>query len=106
VLWRSRVSYELKAAALATLALLATPYLYIYDLIVLAIAVAFLLRYALPRGMIAAEAAGLAAVAALLLIYPYAKMQVGLAAALIIAALVAWRATTDHLSSLAASPAR
>ncbi len=106
VLWRSRVSYELKAAALATLALLATPYLYIYDFPVLAIAVAFLLRYALTRGMIAAEAAGLAAVAALLLIYPYAKMQVGLGAALIIAALVAWRATTDHLSSLAASPAR
>ena len=102
VLWHSRVSYELKAAALATLALLATPYLYIYDLTVLAIAVAFLLRYALPRGMIAAEAAGLAAVAALLLIYPYAKMQVGLAAALVVAALVAWRATTDHLSAISA----
>ena len=100
VLWRSRVSYELKAAALVTLALLATPYLYIYDLTVLAIAVAFLLRYSLTRGMITAEAAGLAAVAALLLIYPYAKMQVGLAAALIVAALVAWRATTDHLAAV------
>jgi hypothetical protein len=52
--------------------------------------------------MIAAEAAGLATVAALLLIYPYAKMQVGLAAALIVAALVAWRATTDHLSAISA----
>jgi hypothetical protein len=100
VLWRSRVSYELKATALATLALLATPYLYIYDLTVLAIAVAFLLRYSLTRGMITAEAAGLAAIAALLLIYPYAKMQVGLAAALIVAALVAWRATTDHLATV------
>jgi arabinofuranan 3-O-arabinosyltransferase len=106
VLWRSRVAYELKAAALATLVLLATPYLYIYDLTVLAIAVAFLLRYALTRGMITAEAAGLAAVAALLLVYPYVKIQVGLAAVLIVAALVAWRATTDHLSSLATSPAR
>jgi hypothetical protein len=99
-LWRSRVSYELKAAALAALALVATPYLYIYDLVVLAVAVAFLLRYALSRGMIAAEAAGLIAGAVLLLLYPYVKMQVGLAAALIVAALVAWRATTDHVTSL------
>jgi arabinofuranan 3-O-arabinosyltransferase len=106
VLWRSRVSYDLKAAALSALALIATPYLYIYDLVVLAVAVAFLLRYAMQRGMITAEAAGLIAVAVLLLIYPYVKMQVGLAAALIVAALVAWRATTDHLSALAASPAR
>ena len=96
------VRFHRENNALATLALLATPYLYIYDLTVLAIGVAFLLRYALTRGMIAAEAAGLAAVSALLLIYPYVKMQVGLAAALIVAALVAWRATTDHLAAISA----
>src|SRR5262249_47216737 len=32
VLWRSRAAHEIKAAALATAALLATPYLYMYDL--------------------------------------------------------------------------
>ena len=46
-LWKSRVAFELKAAALAAGALLATPYLFMYDLVVLAVAVAFLLRLAL-----------------------------------------------------------
>ncbi len=43
-LWRSRAGYEIKAAALATGALLATPYLYMYDLVVLAVPLAFLCR--------------------------------------------------------------
>ena len=43
LLWRSRAAYELKAAALAAGALIATPYLYMYDMVVLAVAVAFLL---------------------------------------------------------------
>jgi len=87
-LWRSRIAYELKAASLAVFALLATPYLYIYDFCVLAVAVAFLLRYALRQGQLTAEAAGLASCAVLLLSYPYVKMQVGLAAAAIIFALM------------------
>ena len=37
LLWRSRVRYELKAAALATGTLLVTPYLFLYDVMVLAI---------------------------------------------------------------------
>ena len=44
VMWRSRVSYSLKAAALATGTLLITPYLFMYDMMVLAISVAFLVR--------------------------------------------------------------
>jgi len=47
-LWRSRAAFELKAAALSCAALLATPYLYIYDLVALTIPVAFLLRLAAP----------------------------------------------------------
>jgi arabinofuranan 3-O-arabinosyltransferase len=88
LLWRSRVPYDLKAAALAAGALLATPYLYIYDLVVLAVAVAFLLRFALARGFTAIDIAGLAGAGALILIYPYVKTQVGLAAVLIVLALV------------------
>jgi len=103
-LWRSKTSYELKAAGLAALALIATPYLYIYDLVVLAVAVAFLLRYALRHGLLTAEAAGLALVAALLLAYPYVKAQVGLGAVLVVAALIAWRVKTHQLSVLSASP--
>jgi len=91
-LWRSRVAFELKAAALAAGTLLATPYVYMYDLVVLAVAVAFLLRVALRRGWSTIEIAGLAAAGILILIYPYVKAQVGLAAGLIVFALIARRA--------------
>ena len=49
VMWRSRVSYSLKAAALATGTLLITPYLFMYDMMVLAIPVAFLVPRAEQR---------------------------------------------------------
>jgi hypothetical protein len=94
-LWRSRAAYELKAAALAAGALLATPYLYIYDFVVLAVAVTFLLRFALQRGFAASETVALPFAGALILIYPYAKTQVGLAAALIVMVLVAQRALSS-----------
>ena len=49
-MWRSRISYSLKAAALATGTLLITPYLFMYDMMVLAIPVAFLVRIGLKTG--------------------------------------------------------
>src|SRR6202165_410877 len=50
LMWRSRVSYPLKAAALAAGTLLITPYLFLNDVMVLAIQVAFLVRMGLNRG--------------------------------------------------------
>ena len=50
LMWRSRVPYTLKAAALAAGTLLTTPYLFMYDMMVLAIAVAFLVRIGLKTG--------------------------------------------------------
>jgi arabinofuranan 3-O-arabinosyltransferase len=50
LMWRSRVPYTLKAAALAAGTPLATPYLAIYDMMVLAIPVAFLVRIGLKTG--------------------------------------------------------
>jgi arabinofuranan 3-O-arabinosyltransferase len=94
-LWRSRVPFELKAAALAAGTLLVTPYLYMYDLAALAVAVAFLLRFALARGFTVSEIVGLAGAGGLILIYPYVTTQVGLAAALIVMALVAQRAIAE-----------
>ena len=91
-LWRSRVAYEIKAAALAAGALVATPYVYMYDLVVLAVAVAFLLRLALRDGFTSIEISGLAAAGALILSFPFVKTQVGLAAVLIVLALVMLRA--------------
>ena len=98
VLWRSRAAYELKAAALAAGALVATPYLYIYDFVVLAVAIAFLLRLALRRGFTLSEIVGLPIAGALILAFPYMKTQVGLGAALIVLALVAQRALTANSS--------
>ena len=65
LMWRSRVSYPLKAAALAAGTLLITPYLFLYDLMVLAIAVAFLIRIGLRRGFRRYELPALGLVAAL-----------------------------------------
>ena len=48
-LWRSRAADDLKAAALACGCLLATPYVLDYDLVVLAIAMAFFVRHALNQ---------------------------------------------------------
>jgi arabinofuranan 3-O-arabinosyltransferase len=91
-LWRARAAFELKAAALAAGTLLVTPYVYMYDVVVLGIAVAFLLRLALQRGVLASEAAGLAAAGVLILIFPFVKTQVGLAAILIVMTLIVHRA--------------
>lgn len=49
-LWRSRAAYALKAAALAIACLLATPYVLDYDLMVLAVAIAFLARHGFANG--------------------------------------------------------
>jgi arabinofuranan 3-O-arabinosyltransferase len=101
-LWQSRVAFELKAAALAAGALLATPYLFMYDLVVLAVAVAFLLRFALAREFLTGiESAALAAAGALILIYPYVKTNVGLAAVVIVMVLVVHRASAEARTALA-----
>ena len=101
-LWKSRAAFELKAAALAAGALLATPYLFMYDLVVLAVAVAFLLRLALAREFLSRiEIAALAAAGALILIYPYVKTQVGLAAVVIVMILVMHRAFAQARSASA-----
>jgi hypothetical protein len=49
-LWHSGAALELKASALATGSLLATPYVLDYDLVVLAVAIAFFVRHGLSRG--------------------------------------------------------
>jgi arabinofuranan 3-O-arabinosyltransferase len=92
--WRSRASFDLKAAALAAGTLVVTPYLYMYDLVVLAVAVAFLLRFGLVHGFHTSEIGGLGVAGALILIFPYVKTQVGLAAVSIVLALAIGRAHT------------
>ena len=54
-IWRSHAAFELKATALAVGSLLATPYVLDYDLMVLAIAIAFFARHGLDHGFRAGE---------------------------------------------------
>jgi len=75
VLWRSRAPFELKAAAIAVGIVLVTPYVFAYDLVVLAVPVAFLLRFGLARGFMRHEGLWLAAAGALLLSYIVATTQ-------------------------------
>ena len=91
VLWRSDVAFDLKAAALALGAVLATPYVFNYDLVILGVPVAFLLRTALATGFRRGELPALALAAGLLFSFPFVLAPVGLLATLIIAALVARR---------------
>jgi hypothetical protein len=90
-LWRSNVRYALKAAGLAVGTLLVTPYLFLYDLMVMAIAIGFLVRLGLAHGFLRNELASLAMVAALLMFFPLFGAPTGFAATLIVTALIARR---------------
>jgi arabinofuranan 3-O-arabinosyltransferase len=91
-IWRSRAAYEIKAAALATGAMLATPYLYTYDLVVLAVPLAFLFRLGRRDGFLPGEATGMAIACVLIGSFPFLTFPVGLFAVLVVAALTARRA--------------
>lgn len=103
VMWRSDAPFDLKAAALAVGAVLVTPYVFAYDLVALAVPVAFLLRFGLARGFLRFEGLGLAAAGALLLSYIMATTQVGLAASLIVALLIV-RRTFDCARASTSAP--
>jgi hypothetical protein len=90
-LWRSRASFDVKAAALVVGALLATPYIFLYDLVVLAVAMAFLIRAGIRDGRLPGEVLGLAAAGVLILIFPVVKAPVGFAAVMVVGLLVARR---------------
>jgi arabinofuranan 3-O-arabinosyltransferase len=92
LMWRSRISYPLKAAALAAGTLLTTPYLFMYDMMVLAIAVAFLVRIGLNSGFRAYELPALVCALAAIFSFTFLGLPVGLGATLIVAILILRRA--------------
>jgi len=109
-LWDSKINYELKAAALATCTLLVTPYLFLYDLVVLAVPMAFLLRIGWSSGFLPGELPALAFASLLVLIFPLVTAPVGLAAILVVALLIAIRvhhaaSGTDELLEYQGEPA-
>ena len=91
-MWRSRVPYTLKAAALALGTLLTTPYLFIYDMMVLAIPVGFLVRIGLKNGFRSYELPALGCALALFLIFTFTGEPTGFVINLIVGALVLRRA--------------
>ena len=95
-LWRSRAAYDLKAAALATGTLLVTPYLFVYDMVVLAVAVAFLVRFGLREGFRGYELPGLALAGVFILSFVAVTAPVGLLATATVAALIAARGMSGH----------
>jgi hypothetical protein len=92
VVWRSSVAYEIKAAALGVAALLAAPHLLTYDLVILAVPLAFLFRLGRVHEFQQYELAGMGLACLLIFIFPFVEAPVGLAAVVVTAALVANRA--------------
>ena len=91
-MWRSHVRYSLKAAALAVGALLTTPYLFMYDMMVLAIPVAYLVRLGIASGFRAYELPALALAVSLIVIFILFGIPVGFAATATVGTLVLRRA--------------
>jgi alpha-1,2-mannosyltransferase len=98
-LWRGAAAAELKAAALACACLLTTPYVLDYDLVVLAVAIAFFVRFGLANGFCDYELSILSfAFAAPLFTRAVAGavgLPLGLMAMLMLFGLTLWRAAAD-----------
>jgi hypothetical protein len=92
MMWRSRMPYTLKAAGVAAGTLLTTPYLFMYDLMVLAIPIAFLVRIGLKSGFRRYELPALACALILIVGFIFSGVPLGLGATLIVAGLVLRRA--------------
>jgi len=96
LLWRSDCAQEIKAAALGCGVMLATPYLYTYDLVVLAVPLAFLFHLGRAKGFLRHELPGIGLACLLVLIFPFVKLPVGFIAVLVVAALTARRALASQ----------
>ena len=91
-MWRSQLRYSLKAAALAVGTLLTTPYLFMYDMMVLAIPVAYLVRLGFARGFRPYELPALGCAVGLVLVFILLGIPVGFAVTLTVGSLVMCRA--------------
>ena len=101
-IWWSRAAYDIKAAALATAALIATPYLFPYDMVVLALPVALILKHGARTGFLPHELPALALAVILLVAFPFLVAPVGFGATLLVAAVVARRALANPRGAEAA----
>ncbi|MEE1656966.1 glycosyltransferase family 87 protein [Microvirga sp. CF3062] len=105
--WRGPTSMEVRSAAMGLAVLLATPYVLIYDLPVLAIPLAFLLRAGLQRGFPSFEPFLMLLVCTVVFAFPFFKAPLGLVACCLVAVMIlsrVWseRAKAQHRASLQA----
>ncbi|WP_249157848.1 glycosyltransferase family 87 protein [Bradyrhizobium sp. KB893862 SZCCT0404] len=103
VMWRSRMPYALKAAALSSATLLVTPYIAIYDMVVLTIPIAFLFRIGLRRGFRRYELPTLVAAIGMIALY-FTGNPSALGATLLVSALILARAVSWWLQNKASDP--
>lgn len=90
--WRNpSVSFDLKAALLAVAVTLTSPYLFVYDLPLLMVAQAFLVREAGPHGLAPAEIGGLIVANLLVLTFASTPLPLGIVGSLLILGLVLHR---------------
>ena len=96
-LWHGRARYEWKAAGLAVGTLLATPYLFLYDVMVLAIAIGFIVRVGLSEGFRRHELPMLGGVFALIIAYQFlGAAPTGFGATLLVATIVGIRVVSER----------
>jgi arabinofuranan 3-O-arabinosyltransferase len=91
LLWRSHSPFDLKAAALVTASVLVTPYVYAYDLVILAIAVSFFIRNATLSGLSPGEYFALTVIFILLASIPFLMLPLAVPAAAIMGLLIVLR---------------
>jgi arabinofuranan 3-O-arabinosyltransferase len=91
MIWRSSVSYALKAAALSTATVIVTPYSFVYDLAVLAVPTAFLVKEGMASGFRRWEALALVTVSLLPITVLDKTFPVGPIMGAILAAMIAGR---------------
>ena len=92
VLWRSAAPYALKAAGLVTASALVSPYMFIYDLMTISIAVAFLIRHTGLDGLERVEASVIGFAVVMLLLVPFVSMPWGFLASMHVGAVILRRA--------------
>lgn len=98
--WRSAIGFEARAALLSSATLMASPYVFTYDLVALAVPLAFLGRTGFSRG----ELAMLVVAGSFMAWGPSEYLATGLASALIVLGLAANRCVGERREAMGAMP--
>ena len=83
--WSGRQPFAIKAAILSVGAAICAPYIYVYDAVLLAVPVAYLLQDGRARGFLPGEMAALGIACLLIAIYPFVQLPIAVGAVLIVA---------------------